>query len=606
MYFRVILSVVCLFISVNFAFAAPFAYIANSGDSTVSVIDTSSNDYIKKISLCDGSCPENGLMPYGVAVSKNGSRVYVSNQSGNSVSVIDALTDPLNPTVINTLSHASLSTPSGIAINPAGTRLYVANIGTGTVSVFDTTATPPVFVTSIGVGTAPEGVAVHPDGTYVYVANSGSNSVSVINTATNLVVATWPVGAYPMGLAVKIAGINVHLYVANMDAGTVTVMNAGNGGTYATVTVGSNPFGVVLSPDYSKAYVTNSGYASDSISVINTTTYAVTNIPLGTALAPMGIALTPNGAGLYAANNLGNSVSVLNTISSAVTPLENIPANPDYYNFFDSPLSLGNFIGPSLYTITSSAGSDGKITLDGTTPVTSTTVANGSSLTYQIVPDVNYSVNNVSVDGTGLGAITSYTFSNIAGPHDIQATFIKHFDFISVLKTGTGTGTVTSNTGGINCGAACYVSVTDGTQVTLTATPDAGMYFAGWVNSPANPYDDVCSGTGTCTFTMSAYVQPTASFNLAPPDDKVWKVSPSYYYSTLQSCFNALTAAATEVRTTTEAFTETLNLDTVGVVLTLRGGYTNRTFTTQGATPSKYTGSLTITNGTLIADNIAI
>jgi YVTN family beta-propeller protein len=601
MYFRVILSVVCLFISVNFAFAAPFAYIANSGDNTVSVIDTATNNYIKKIPLGTGE------MPYGVAVSKDGARVYVTNQSSSSISVIDALTDPLNPTVINTLT-ASLSTPSGIAINPAGTRLYVANIGTGTVSVFDTTATPPAFVTSIGVGAAPEGVAVHPNGTYVYVANSGSNSISVINTATNLVTATYNVGAKPMGLTVKIAGAFTHLYVANMDAGTVTVIHTGDGLPLATVTVGSNPFGVVLSPDYSKAYVTNSGYASDSISVINTTSgnYEVTNIPLGTALAPMGIALTPNGVGIYAANNLGSSVSLLNTVTSLVTPLENIPGHPDYYNFFDSPLSLGNFIGPSLYTITSSAGSDGKITLDGSTPVTSTTVASGSSLTYQIIPDQNYDVNNVSVDGIARGALTSYTFSNIQGPHDIQATFIKLFDFISILKTGPGTGTVTSNTGGINCGAACYVSVPNGTQITLTATPDAGMAFAGWVNSPSTPYDDVCSGTSTCTFTMSTYVQPTASFIIAPLDDKVWKVSPSYYYSTLQSCFNALTAAPTEVRTTTEAFTETLNLNTVGVVLTLRGGYTNRTFTVQGATPSKYTGSLTITNGTLIADNIAI
>lgn len=42
----------------------------------------------------------------------------------------------------------------------------------------------------------------------------------------------------------------------------------------AMVAVGSEPRGVVLSPDGTKAYVTNSG--SDSVSVINTTTNTVT------------------------------------------------------------------------------------------------------------------------------------------------------------------------------------------------------------------------------------------------------------------------------------------------------------------------------------------
>lgn len=76
---------------------------------------------------------------------------------------------------------------------------------------------------------------------------------------------------------------------------------------------------------------------------------------------------------------------------------------------------------------------------------------------------------------------------------------------LTVTKNGTGSGTVTSNPTGINCGSDCSESYTSGTRVTLTASPSNGSVFAGW-SSP-------CSGTGTCTVTVSAATSVTATFN---------------------------------------------------------------------------------------------
>ena len=75
---------------------------------------------------------------------------------------------------------------------------------------------------------------------------------------------------------------------------------------------------------------------------------------------------------------------------------------------------------------------------------------------------------------------------------------------LTVNKSGTGSGTVTSNPGGINCGATCTSSYNSGTVVTLTATPAAGSVFAGWSGG--------CSGTGSCAVTMNAAATVTASF----------------------------------------------------------------------------------------------
>src|SRR4029079_4795172 len=66
---------------------------------------------------------------------------------------------------------------------------------------------------------------------------------------------------------------------------------------------------------------------------------------------------------------------------------------------------------------------------------------------------------------------------------------------LTVNKTGAGAGTVTSDVGGINCGATCSASVSSGTVVTLTAAPTTGI-FTGWSGGG-------CSGTGTCVVTVN-------------------------------------------------------------------------------------------------------
>ena len=83
----------------------------------------------------------------------------------------------------------------------------------------------------------------------------------------------------------------------------------------ATITVGTGPRGVAVSPDGTKAYVTN--YADGTVSVINTTTNAVdATITVGDR--PIGLAVTPDGTKAYVANNNSTTVSVINTTTNAV------------------------------------------------------------------------------------------------------------------------------------------------------------------------------------------------------------------------------------------------------------------------------------------------
>jgi PKD repeat protein len=76
---------------------------------------------------------------------------------------------------------------------------------------------------------------------------------------------------------------------------------------------------------------------------------------------------------------------------------------------------------------------------------------------------------------------------------------------LTVSKAGSGTGTVGSTPAGISCGASCTASFASGASVTLTAAPAAGATFAGWSGA--------CSGTGSCTVSMTQARAVTATFN---------------------------------------------------------------------------------------------
>ncbi|MDQ3781806.1 MAG: InlB B-repeat-containing protein, partial [Actinomycetota bacterium] len=78
---------------------------------------------------------------------------------------------------------------------------------------------------------------------------------------------------------------------------------------------------------------------------------------------------------------------------------------------------------------------------------------------------------------------------------------------LTVTKTGTGSGTVTSNPAGVNCGTDCSQTYVSGTEVTLTAVAAAGSTFTGWSGA--------CAGTGSCVVTMDAARAVIATFTAA-------------------------------------------------------------------------------------------
>ena len=80
---------------------------------------------------------------------------------------------------------------------------------------------------------------------------------------------------------------------------------------------------------------------------------------------------------------------------------------------------------------------------------------------------------------------------------------------LDLSLSGVGSGTVSSDPAGIDCGATCSAYFAQGTTVTLTATPAAGSTFTGWTGA--------CSGTGSCEVTLDSIEQVGAGFTRAAP-----------------------------------------------------------------------------------------
>jgi YVTN family beta-propeller protein len=271
-------------------------------------------------------------------VTPDGTRAYAVSASG--VSVIDTATN----TVIGAPIQVGTFIPLliGIAITPNGSSVYVANNGSGTVSVIATASN--TVVDTIPVGTNPSGIAITPDGTHAYVvdsnvgaANGAASNVFVIDIATNTVVHTIPVGSYPVGIAITPDG--THAYVANAGSGSISVIDIATNSVVSTIPVlgVSGPVAATITPDGTHVYVLNIAAQppdqSQSVSVIATASNTVVGSPIPVGPRPpntglMGLAVTPDGTGVYVANGGINTLSVISTLSNTVTSSVTVGNNP--------------------------------------------------------------------------------------------------------------------------------------------------------------------------------------------------------------------------------------------------------------------------------------
>ncbi|WP_243338178.1 InlB B-repeat-containing protein [Anaeromyxobacter soli] len=90
------------------------------------------------------------------------------------------------------------------------------------------------------------------------------------------------------------------------------------------------------------------------------------------------------------------------------------------------------------------------------------------------------------------------------GATRVRAELVTAWAPLRVSRAGTGAGRVVSSPAGIDCGTGCSADFDAPAQVTLSAVANVDSTFQGWSGA--------CSGTGTCTVTMDAAKDVTATF----------------------------------------------------------------------------------------------
>ncbi|MEI8082123.1 MAG: polysaccharide deacetylase family protein, partial [Actinomycetes bacterium] len=107
--------------------------------------------------------------------------------------------------------------------------------------------------------------------------------------------------------------------------------------------------------------------------------------------------------------------------TEGATPLPATPVGQGRYAYRFSSVTADRLLAASFvqtFTVTAQAGDGGAISPPGVL-----SVDRGATQAYTITPAAHHHVQDVNVDGTSKGPVTSYTFEGVTGPHTISATF---------------------------------------------------------------------------------------------------------------------------------------------------------------------------------------
>jgi len=166
-------------VGVVFAPGGSRLYVSNLNDNSVTVIDANTFVPIDSIAVSSN--------PYSMAVSRDGSRLYVGHYS-KSISVIDTGTRR----VVATMPLDSV--PEWITLSADGTRLFVAKSASQSMGVVSTSENRVLFDILLKPGSRPSGVSVHPDGSRVYVLADATQEMTALDTTNYSVVSSLHTG----------------------------------------------------------------------------------------------------------------------------------------------------------------------------------------------------------------------------------------------------------------------------------------------------------------------------------------------------------------------------------------------------------------------------
>ena len=358
-----------------------FLYVACNGDSSLAVISTATNAVVKQVPV--------GYFPYGVSVSRDGSRVLVSNWGVTEYKFL-----PNSPN--GTLSYDTSGNLATLARLSPGDPLDSLFF----VPITSTSGASPK-TSSVSVLSAPGG-----DGSQASLLGSLYQGKPLDNQ--------YQVGdTHPSATAIVRRGVLEVLYIAKANDDSLGLVQISNNRRLPDfdlsplqVTLadghkvhGSYPNALVVSPDNTRLYVAEAGLNSVAVLDVTSPTQPKLLGRIPTGWYPTSLAISPDGGTLYVANAKGIGEDV--NPNTGVTV--NFPSPP-------TPASGGNPAQPGAFNggVDSNYlyGSAQKISLTGLT-LDNTRVA---GLNYAVQPAAKLDATVVPLGGAASGKIKHVFF----------------------------------------------------------------------------------------------------------------------------------------------------------------------------------------------------
>ena len=403
--------------------ASDRVYTADQTSNTVSVINPLTNSVLGTIALGNarpdnllGALYNEQVSTHGLGFSADGRLLAAVNVTSNSVSVIETATNTVRGTVY--LKRA----PHEAFFSPDGTELWVAVRGEDHVAVIDVATLKVTFEVKTSDGAAM--VIFRPDGAVAFVNSSRTAELTVIDVKTHAVVrrVTGLVSPFSPNLAASPDGKEV--WLTHKDVGKVTIVDAQSFAILGVLDTGpgTNHVNFVSLAQGGFAYVTVGGSNEVKVYARNSGTPSLVGT-IGTGADPHGLWPSPDNSRVYVGLENQDAVQVIDTATRSVI----------------TTLKIGQMPQALVYVANAVPSGDGRAGLTQQNiglRITANSVAVAGGGEADLVVRELQGVDSIGVDAKGLAAGKWYPVIALgaAGARQVVADFKADADGKSMVN----------------------------------------------------------------------------------------------------------------------------------------------------------------------------
>jgi YVTN family beta-propeller protein len=230
------LAVLALVVAPHVSRAADLAFVINSNDASVSLLDLATHQEIRRIPML--------REPHHMALTPDHRSLVIGDTAGNALFFLDPRTGAVQ-------RQAVISDPYQLQYSPNGRYLTIAGLARNQIDIYD--ANSLALLHRIPARSMPSHLNYAPDSSRVFVSLQGTNALIAIDTASGRVLWNAKVGRTPAGVLWS----RGKLLVGIMGEAHFAVVNPDNGRVESTIPAGRGAHTMFLTHDGKLLYGTS-------------------------------------------------------------------------------------------------------------------------------------------------------------------------------------------------------------------------------------------------------------------------------------------------------------------------------------------------------------